>query len=328
MTAIALPLRQRPRLTATGIVYLALVGILVIGSIIVAARGQGVLLDQAGILKILTGCTALGLVAIGQTLAVISGSLDLSVAYLVGLCSLVAAEVMAGSTSMILPGLVAALAVAAVVGLFNGLVITGLKVNAFIATLGTALILKGVLESRYTGPAGSTPRDFQRLGYDRIGPIPVSFLLLLVVAGAAWWLLARSRLGFHMYAVGGDIEAARVSGVRTSRTIVAAHVLCSLAAGATGVFLASRLGSGAPYVGTDAGYDLQSIAAVVLGGTVLAGGRGGVAGTVGGVMILAVLDTIFDDLGVNSFFKDVVRGVIIIVAVALYARGRLARRAR
>jgi ribose transport system permease protein len=107
---------------------------------------------------------------------------------------------------------------------------------------------------------------------------------------------------------------------------VLAHVRCSLAAGATGVFLASRLGSGAPYVGTDAGYDLQSIAAVVLGGTVLAGGRGGVAGTVGGVMILSVLDTIFDDLGVNSFFKDVVRGVIIIVAVALYARGRLARR--
>jgi ribose transport system permease protein len=326
MTTIAVSLRQRSlKVDSTTTVYLALVGLLIIGSIIVGTRGE-VLLDQAGILKILTGCTALGLVAIGQTIAVVSGSLDLSVAYLIGLCSLVTAEVMAGQGSMMLPAVLAALGVAAVVGLVNGLVITRLRVNAFIATLGMALILKGLLESRYTGPAGSTTKTFQRLGYDRIGPVPVSFLLLLAVAGGAWWFLARTRPGYHLYAVGGDIESARVSGVRTSRTIVLAHVLCSLAAGATGVFLASRLGSGAPYVGTDAGYDLQSIAAVVLGGTVLAGGRGGVAGTVGGVLILSVLDTVFDDLGVNSFFKDVVRGVIIIVAVALYARGRLARR--
>lgn len=312
-------------LTPTVTVYLAWVILLIAGSILVAMSG-GVLLDQGGILNILTRSTVLGLVAIGQTLVILNGSLDLSVAYLVGLCSLVAAETMAGSEGMILPAVLVTLLVAGGVGLVNGLVITVLKANAFIATLGVALMLRGYLEQNYTGPAGSVPRAFQELGFARIGPIPVAALLMLGIAAAAWWFLRRTRAGYHMYAVGGDIDVARLSGVRTGRTIVLAHVLCAVAAGLAGIYLASRLGSGAPYVGVDAGYDLESIAAVVLGGTILAGGRGGVAGTIGGVLILATLDTIFDDLAIDPFFKDVLRGVVLIVAVALYARGRISRR--
>ncbi|GAA4416857.1 ribose ABC transporter permease [Actinokineospora soli] len=320
------PARNRKvRFTPTVTVYLALVALLVVGSILVGVKG-GVLLDHGGILNILTRSTVLGLVAIGQTMVIITGSLDLSVAYLIGLCSLITAETMAGQESMIAPGVLLALAVAAVVGLANGLIITVLKANAFIATLGVALILRGYLEDNYTGPAGSVPRAFQHLGFDRIGPVPIAALLVLAVAAAAWWFLRRSRGGYHMYAVGGDIEVARLSGVRTGRTIVVAHVLCAVAAGLAGVFLASRLGSGAPYVGVDAGYDLESIAAVVLGGAALAGGRGGIAGTLGGVLILATLDTVFDDLAVDPFFKDVVRGIVLIIAVALYARSKLSRR--
>ncbi|WP_233513163.1 ABC transporter permease [Micromonospora craterilacus] len=327
------PARQRTtraavhrRLHPTVIVYLALVALLVVGSVLVGLRGE-VLLDQNGILNILTRATALGLVAIGQTMVILTGSLDLSVAYLVGLTSLIAAQTMAGQDGMILPGVLLALAVAAGVGLVNGLVITVLKAHAFIATLGVALILRGYLEDNYTGPAGDVPRAFQHLGYDRIGPVPVAALLMLAVAALAWWYLTRTRPGYHMYAVGGDIEVARLSGVRTRRTIVTAHVLCSVAAGLAGIYLASRLGSGAPYVGTDAGYDLESIAAVVLGGTLLAGGRGGIAGTIGGVLILATLDTTFDALEVDPFFKDVVRGVVLVTAVALYARRMTANRA-
>lgn len=317
---------QRLRsLDATATVYLALGVVVVLASILVAVRG-GTLLDQPGIVKILTLSTALGLVAIGQTVAILAGSLDLSVAQLIGLSSLATAELMAGQDGRMLPAVVGTLAIAAVVGLVNGLVITKLQVNAFIATLGMALVLQGILAARYTGPAGETTRTFQRLGYDRIGPVPVAFLVMVAVAVAAWWFLARTRRGYHVYAVGGDPEVARVSGVPVGRTIVVAHVVCALAAGATGIFLASRLGAGAPYVGTEASYDLQSIAAVVLGGAALAGGRGGVAGTVGGVLLLAVLDTTFDALGINSFFKDVIRGVVIIVAVALYARRKIGGR--
>ncbi|SDH86501.1 ribose transport system permease protein [Actinokineospora alba] len=320
-----LPAPRKVSFTPTVTVYLALLALLVVGSILVGLKG-GVLLDQGGILNILTRSTVLGLVAIGQTMVIVTGSLDLSVAYLIGLCSLVAAETMAGSESMMIPGVLLALGVAAAVGLVNGLVITVLKANAFIATLGVALILRGYLEDNYTGPAGSVPRVFQHLGFDRVGPVPIASMLMVLIAAAAWWYLRRTRTGYHMYAVGGDIDVARLSGVRTGKTIVLAHVLCAVAAGLAGVFLASRLGSGAPYVGTDAGYDLESIAAVVLGGAALAGGRGGVVGTLGGVLILSTLDTVFDDLAVDPFFKDVVRGIVLILAVALYARRRLSGR--
>ncbi|MFC5821036.1 ABC transporter permease [Nonomuraea harbinensis] len=313
------PRRLWTALDPTKVVYLALAAVIAIGWVLVALDG-GAFLTTETIVGIQQRSAALGIVAVGQTLAILAGSLDLSVAYLISLSSLVAAEVMeAGSV----PGGVAAvIGVSALVGLVNGLVITKLHVHAFIATLGVALIIKGVLDHLYDGPAGRVPESFQHLGYDRIGPIPVSALLWAAVAGVAWFLLAKSRYGYRVHAVGGDVEVARLSGIRTDRVVVVTHVLCSLCAGIAGLLLASRLGAGVPTVGTDGGYDLESIAAVVLGGTALAGGKGGVAGTVGGVLLLAVLDSVFNQLEVNSFFKDVVRGVVIVAAVALYARRR------
>jgi ribose transport system permease protein len=308
----------------TQVVFLALVGLIVLGWVLVAIDG-GQFLTLESIVGIQQRSAALGIVAVGQTLAILAGSLDLSVAYLISLTSLVAAEVMAGQDGNILSAVTAVLAISALVGLVNGLVITRLHVHAFIATLGVALIIKGVVSHLYDGPAGKVPESFQLLGYSRIGPVPVSALLWAGVAVAAWFLLRKTRLGYRIYAVGGDVEVARLSGIRTGRVIVLAHVLCSVCAGVAGLLLAARLGAGAPTVGTDGGYDLESIAAVVLGGTALAGGKGGVAGTVGGVLLLAVLDSIFNQLEVNSFAKDVVRGMVIVIAVAVYAR-RIKRR--
>ncbi|ASO21318.1 ribose transport system permease protein [Actinoalloteichus hoggarensis] len=305
------------------LVYLALVAVYLIGWVIVGMRG-GDFVTVANTVTILQNSAALGLVAIGQTYAILAGSLDLSVAYLISLVTLITAQVM--EAAGIVAGVAAALLLAGLVGLGNGLIVTKLKVNAFIATLGVALILRGYLENTYTGPAGDVPTEFQRLGYDRIGPLPVSVFLVAAVATLTWFVLRRTSLGHHIYAVGGDREVARLSGVRTDRTVIAAHVLCSLCAGLAGVFLASRLGAGAPLAGTDGQYDLVSIAAVVLGGSLLAGGRGGVVGTIGGVLILSVLDNVFDQVGVDPFFKNVVRGVVIIAAVALYARQSVARR--
>ncbi|RAY14546.1 ABC transporter permease [Actinomadura craniellae] len=304
-------------------IYLALFAVLIIGWVLVTIDG-GQFVTTENIVGIQQRSAALGIVAVGQTLAILAGSLDLSVAYLISLTSLVAAEAMTGGGMV--PAIAVVLAVSALVGMVNGLVITKLKVHAFIATLGVALIIKGVVEHRYDGPAGDVTDSFQRLGYDRIGPVPVSALLWAGVAVAVWFLLRRTRLGYRIYAVGGDEEVARLSGVRTDRVVISAHVLCSICAGIAGLLLAARLGAGSPTVGTDGGYDLESIAAVVLGGTALAGGRGGVAGTVGGVLLLAVLDSIFNQLEVNSFFKDVVRGVVIVVAVAVYARRARERR--
>jgi ribose transport system permease protein len=305
-------------------VFAALIAVFVITWIVLTTQGE-TFLSVDNIVNMLQRSVALGIVSVGQTLAILVGSLDLSVAYVISLASLLAATTMDGSSSNIVLGVAVTLGAGAVIGLANGLVITKLRVNAFIATLGTALILKGYIESRWDGPAGAVPEAFQDLGYTRYGPIPQSVILLAIVVAGAWFLLRFTRFGHRVYAVGGDEEVSRLSGVRTHRTIIVAHVLCSLLAALTGLFLASRLGTGTPTVGPGGGYDLESIAAVVLGGTALAGGRGGVLGTIGGVFLLAVVDNAFNQLEVNAFLKDVVRGAILIAAVAAYARRTVRR---
>ncbi|GFJ81141.1 ABC transporter permease [Phytohabitans houttuyneae] len=247
-------------------VFAALALTLVTGWIVVTVDG-GQLFSLPTTVSLLHVAAGLGLVAVGQTMVILGGSLDLSVAYVVSLSTLVAAETMGGDDGAVLPAVGLALAVSAAIGLLNGLLVTKARINAFIATVGVGLLLKGYLDNGYDGPAGKTaPSLVQNLGYQRVGPVPVSFLLLLAVVAAAWFALARTRFGHHLVAVGGDPEVARLSGVRNGRVLVTAHVLCSLCAGLAGIYLASRLGSGAPRVGTEGLYDLESIAAVVLGG--------------------------------------------------------------
>jgi ribose transport system permease protein len=303
-------------------VYGALIGIFIIGWIVVTIDG-GDFLTVGNIVNMLQRSVALGIVAAGQTVVILLGSLDLSVAQLISLASLLTSTSMDGQQSNVLPAIGLVLALGVGVGLANGLIITKLRVNAFIATLGTALIIDGIIQYNWNGPAGGVPVGFsQDLGYTRFGVIPMSFFLLAAVAIVIFFMLRSTRFGYRIYAVGGSEDVSKLSGLRTHRTIIAAHVVCSLTAVITGIFLAARLRAGTPTVGTDGGYDLESIAAVVLGGTALTGGRGGVVGTMGGVAILAVLDNVFNQLEFNAFLKDVVRGIIIIAAVAVYARSQ------
>ena len=304
--------------TTSGPVYLVLLAVFVICFTVVTIDG-GEFLSADNIRAMLVNSVALGIVAAGQTLVILGASLDLSVAWVISLSSLIGAETMNGQDGRIMLGIGAALLFGLVVGLVNGLVITKLRVNAFIATLGMALILRGYVEANYAGPAGDVPASYESLGYDSLGPIPLSVILLAAIFAVGWFLLRYTPFGNRLYAVGGDEQVAKLSGVRTHRVIITAHVLCAVAAALTGLFLASRLGAGSPLVGVEASYDLQSIAAVVLGGTYLLGGRGGVLGTLAGVLILAMIDRTFDLLEVNSFLKDVARGLIIIAAVAAYS---------
>lgn len=326
MTAVATrPPRRRRRLDATLIVGIALVAVIVIGAILLASVGRN-FFSAGNIRDILTGMSVLGFVAIGQTLVILCASLDLSVPYVVSLSSLIAADLMAGNPGNIPIAVLAVLGVAIVIGLANGLIVSKLKVNGFIATLGTGLIIKGYLDTNYKGTSGSVPWDFQLIGATGLGPIPVSTLLMLFVALLAALFLARTRTGHHIYAVGGNEQVARLSGIRTARPLIVAHVLCSVSAALAGLLLASRLGVGSPTVGTQGGYDLLSIAAVVLGGTLLMGGRGSIWGTIGGVAIFAVVDNVMSVLQVNPFLKDVVRGAVIVAAVAIYTSRQLDRR--
>jgi ribose transport system permease protein len=151
-----------------------------------------------------------------------------------------------------------------------------------------------------------------------IGPIPVSIIILLLIVLGGWFLLSRTRFGAHLYGVGGNTEVARLSGVRTDRALIGAHILCSMTAVLSGLFLVSQMRAGAPWVGPNGFYDLNSIATTVIGGTALSGGKGGVWGTLAGVLIFGVLATVFNQLGVNPYLKIVFQGLIIILAVGSY----------
>ncbi len=316
---------RRMRIDSTVIVLGILVLVLILGAILVATAGRN-FLSPGNVRDILTGMSVLGLVAIGQTLVILGASLDLSVVYVVSLSSLLAATTMNGDPANIPLAVGVTLVICAGIGLVNGVIVTVLKVNGFITTLGVGLILQGVLNTNFRGSAGSVPWEFQLVGATGLGPVPVSTIIMLVLAALVAWLLNRTRTGAHLFAVGGDPEIARLSGVRTRPPLIAAHVLCSVFAGLAGLLLASRLGVGSPTVGQQGGYALLSIAAVVLGGTLLLGGRGSIWGTIGGVAILAVVDNVMSVMQVNPFLKDVVRGVVIVVAVAVYSRRAIVRR--
>lgn len=316
---------KRLRLDSTVIVLGILLLTLIVGAILVSTYGRN-FFSAGNIRDILTGMSVLGLVAIGQTLVVLGASLDLSVTYVVSLSSLIAATIMGGNAANIPAAVVITLLVCAGIGLVNGLIVTVLKVNGFIATLGVGLILQGFLNTNFEGSAGNVPWAFQLIGATGIGPVPLSTIIMLALAVLIWFLLDRTRTGAHLFAVGGDPEIARLSGVRTKRPLIAAHVLCSVFAGLAGLLLASRLGVGSPTVGQQGGYALLSIAAVVLGGTVLLGGRGSIWGTIGGVAILAVVDNVMSVMQVNPFLKDVVRGIVIVAAVAVYSRRAIIKR--
>ncbi len=300
-------------------VYAVLLLFFLVAWVLVSLFGRGQFLSSTNLNNMAERSVALGIVAVGQTFAILVGSLDLSVAYLISVVAVMASYTMQGDPNRVPAAIALVTAIGLGVGLINGLIVTKLKINAFIATLGTGLLMQGVLNASFDNFAGSVPRSFQNLAYGDIGPFSISVLMLFAVVILGSLILNRTRFGAHIYAVGGNRTTARLSGVRTDRVIIGAHIIASLTATLSGLYIVSRLRAGAPWVGPDGVYDLESVAVTVIGGTALSGGRGGVWGTLAGVFIFAILDTMFNQLGVDSFLKQVLRGLIIIAAVASYA---------
>lgn len=300
-------------------VYIFLVVIFLLGGTLDRVFADGQIFTNPSIaVNIIVRSVALGIVAVGQTLVIIGASIDLSVAYTISITAVMCSFIMQGNPANVPMAILVVLAIGVIIGLVNGLIITKLNVNSFIATLGTSLILKGLINATFSNYTGSVPQSFEYFGYGTLGPIPVAIIVLLLVVILGWLVLTRTKFGAHLYGVGGNLEVSRLSGLRTDRVIIAAHIICSLTAVLTGLFIVSRLRSGAPWVGPDGIYDLESIATTVVGGTALAGGKGGVWGTLAGVLIFGVLDTVFNQLGVNPYLKTVLRGAIIVLAVASY----------
>lgn len=311
--------------STTATVYGILLVVVIVGTILAATVGSA-FFTPGNVESLLTGTTVLGFVTIGQTLVILVGSLDLSVPFVVSLSSVLAAGVMQGSSGSLVAGVVTGLVVSVLIGIVNGLLVGVVKINGFIATLGIGLIVSGYLYSNYQGSTGKASPQLAALGDATIGFVPVMTLIMVLALFAVVGLLARTRTGMHVYAVGGDAAVARMSGVRNAVPVVVAHAFSGLFAGIAGLVIVARLGVGSPDVGSQGGYDLLSIAAVVLGGAVLAGGRGSLWGSLGGILIFATIDSTLGILQVNPYLKDVVRGIIIIVAVAVYARRSIPRR--
>lgn len=270
--------------------------------------------------RLLVPAVGLGVIAAGQTAVVIAGSIDLSVAWLITVCAMLVAARSDGDSSKLPFAIAVTLGVGALVGLVNGLMVAGLHVHGFVATLGMALALQGVVAMTFAqnAPAKMPDSIVDSLGFGGVGPVRWSTVLLITVMVIVAWVLGRTRVGAHIYAVGGSEEVARLSGIRTSVPMIAAHVTSGLCAAVAGIYLASRLGTPNVEIGRAGLYDLESIAVVVLGGAALTGGRGRMAWTFASLSVFILIDDTFSQLGVNPFLKLVARGVIIIAAVASY----------
>lgn len=280
--------------------------------------GQLAQLSLAGVMGLIQRMVALGLVAIGQNFVILGGSIDLSVANLVSVSAVLSSYFMHGDPGTTAQAVILVLLIATAIGAVNGVLVARVGVSPLIATLGVALVLQGILTVAFSYLRGAVPRSFQVIAYGNVAGVPIAVLSLAAIALAAAFVLTRTVAGARLYAVGGNALSARLAGIQTSRVLIGAHAVAGLMSGLAGLYLVSWLGAGTPWVGRDGGYDLDSIAVVVIGGTLLSGGRGGIAGTMAGVFAFASIDAVFNMLQIDPFISQVLRGAIVIVAVAIY----------
>ena len=305
-------LRAMLRRNATLLVVYGLLIVMVIGASLTADR----FLTDRNIFNVLRQAAFLGVAASGQTLVILTGGIDLSVGSLAKLALLISALVMNGQPAMLWPAIGVTLLLGALIGWLHAFLVNRFNVAPFIVTLGTYSILRGIAFAITTAPIGRATPGLLAL-YDRkVGPVPVLVIGFALLLGAVIFMLRNTPFGRYIYAVGGNEQVARLSGVPVQRVKTGVYMLCSMLAAVTGLLYLSRMGIGDPVVGD--GLELQTITAVILGGTSLFGGRGGVIGTLGGVLLLGLTNNLLVVLRVNQWIQDLIEGLIIVGAVALY----------
>lgn len=271
--------------------------------------------------NVLRQAVALGMVSIGQTFVILSGGIDLSVGATISLVAVYTTGLMELNPGFVFPIVLLMLAMGFIIGLFNGTLVTRLKIVPFIATLAVGAIIQGFVLMYTTRPAGKIAPGWNYFAEGMVGPVPfpVIFLAILLIVSA--FVLKRTVLGRYIIATGGNERIARYSGIRTTLVLNVAYIICSITAVLTGLYLTSRMAIGDPLVGglSYDRFDLDSIAAVLIGGTRLGGGKGSVIGTIAGVLIVTVLNNIFNLTQVSTFYQWIVKGIIILVAVAAYS---------
>ncbi|MCF6127738.1 ABC transporter permease [Mesorhizobium sp. M7A.T.Ca.TU.009.01.3.2] len=315
MSAITVDLRRNRLLLSYLIVAVLLVLLAVVGGLLsdrfLTWRNIGNLFQQL---------IVLGMVSLGQTFVVLMGGIDLAIGSLVGALTVFLANFLEWRPDLVWLALPLALLAATAVGALNGLLTVVLRVHPLIVTLGMSSIIFGATLMYRKEPGGSVPRAFADIAYAKVGGIPFSAIVLVVIFALAGLWLQRTRTGRSIYFVGGDREAARLNGLPVDRIVVLAYALSGLCAGIAAIFLTARTGVGDPRIG--AALTLQSVTPVVVGGTILAGGRGGVLGTFLGVLLVTMLNSLLNFVNVSSYYQWVIQGLIIIIAVGIHTTRR------
>lgn len=305
------PAIQLMKKTAKYSIYIAFLILCIILSI-----SSPSFLTTANILNVLRQISINGIIAVGMTFVIITGGIDLSVGSVLALSAVIGCSFAHSDTYPLIIPVMVGLSIGTICGVINGLVVARGKVAPFIVTLGMMTVARGLTLVYTSGrPVINLSDAYNRIGGGYFAGIPIPILILLIVILLGVFMLKYTKFGRYVYAVGGNELAARISGVNTDLIKIEVYALTGMLAGLAGVVISSRVMAGSPSVGQ--GYELDAIAAVVIGGTSLSGGVGGITGTIIGSLIIGVMNNGLDLLNVSSYFQQIVKGVIIVSAVLL-----------
>lgn len=324
--------RNTPRRWVAGISPALLV---VVALIVVLAVVGSSMSDRFGTLRNFSNlfgqASFLAIIALGQTFVILTRGIDLSIGSTIAICAVFTSGLIDNNPDMTVPVTAGILVLGVAIGFVNASLAHFLKVHPLIITLGMAVVLRGVMLLYTEGTAGGTPESYAYLAQSRFvwGEEGLSLelwtryglslcgVMYIAMYALAWVFLTRTRSGRNIYAVGGDPEAARLSGISVYRTLLVAYGFCGFCSALAAIYLVSQQGVGSPDLAIK-GYELDSITPVVVGGTMLAGGIGGVGGTLLGVVLLSMLNNLLNFMDVSTFYQWIVQGVIIILAVSVY----------
>jgi len=274
-------------------------------------------LTTTNIINILRQVSIIGIVAIGMSFVIITGGIDLSVGSIMALSAVVASSFAKAdsSYSLFIP-IIIGMTVGLACGLINGVLVAKWKVAPFIATLGMMTAARGLAMVYTNGrPVIGLNNSYNNIGSGYILGLPIPVIIFIVIVAIGIFLLNFTVYGRHVFATGGNEQSAKLSGIRVNSVKIGVYAIAGLLAGVGGMILSSRIMSGSPVLGQ--GYELDAIAAVVIGGTSLFGGVGSIVGTLIGVLIIGVMNNGLDLLNVSSYYQQILKGTIIVIAVLL-----------
>lgn len=312
MNTNAKTLRERLRYSTFpfGVYILLLV---VIAAFFIATQGA---ISPSHLLNIVRQAAPLGVAAMGQTLVLMVGGIDLSVGATMSMVNLVAASLMAGDSANIVPAVAVSMVLCLAIGFANGFIVANFKMQPFLVTMAMSLIVEGGYYIYTKGIArGSIASSFRFISEGWVGVLPVAGIIWVALWAVLSLVLRKTAYGRRLYITGGNQATANLSGFRSKTLIISAYMLCSVLAGMAGLLLSAYIGTASVGVGND--YTLNTIAATVIGGTAFSGGIGSLEGTFPGVLIILILQSLMTIVGISEAGKFIMQGIVIAVMVAV-----------